>query len=57
MWNKDWADTAVVVAWIAIWSTLVYFVPLAAFELLRMWMLQKGAVMLLFCIYLPVSPN
>ncbi len=27
MW-KDWMDTAAVVGWIAIWSTLVYLVPL-----------------------------
>lgn len=27
MW-KDWMDTAVVVGWIAIWSTLVYLVLL-----------------------------
>lgn len=31
MWNKDWTDTAVVVAGVAIWSTLVYFVPLSGF--------------------------
>lgn len=31
MWNKDWTDTAVVVAWVAIWSTLVYFVPFSGF--------------------------
>ncbi len=31
MWNKDWTDTAVVVAWVATWSTLVYFVPLSGF--------------------------
>lgn len=31
MWNKDWTDTTVVVAWVAIWSTLVYFVPLSGF--------------------------
>ncbi|WP_375749832.1 hypothetical protein [Vibrio sp. HN007] len=29
MWIKDWLDTAVVVVWIAAWSALVYFVPLA----------------------------
>lgn len=28
MWNKDWMDTAVVIGWVAIWSTLVYLVPL-----------------------------
>ncbi|EKM20597.1 putative membrane protein [Vibrio harveyi] len=31
MWKKDWADAAVVVAWVAVWSTLVYFVPLTGF--------------------------
>ncbi|MCV5262575.1 hypothetical protein OFC55_33450, partial [Escherichia coli] len=28
MWKKDWADAAVVIAWVAAWSMLVYFVPL-----------------------------
>ncbi|KNY40589.1 membrane protein [Vibrio harveyi] len=31
MWKKDWADAAVVVAWVSVWSTLVYFVPLTGF--------------------------
>jgi len=29
MWNQDWVDTAVVVAWVSAWSALVYFVPMA----------------------------
>lgn len=27
MWDKDWVDFVLVVAWIGVWSGLVYFLP------------------------------
>ncbi|CAH8199306.1 Membrane protein [Vibrio aestuarianus] len=29
MWSRDWADTVIVVAWVGIWSALVYLLPFA----------------------------
>jgi hypothetical protein len=29
MWSKDWLDTLVVVAWVGVWSALVYILPFA----------------------------
>lgn len=29
MWGKDWFDAVVVVAWVGVWSVLVYVLPLA----------------------------
>ncbi len=29
MEKQDWLDTAIVVGWVVVWSTLVYFLPLS----------------------------
>lgn len=29
MWSKDWLDTLVVVAWVGVWSALVYILSFA----------------------------
>ncbi len=31
MWSKDWVDVAVVVSWVCVWTSLVYFIPAGGF--------------------------
>ncbi|ALR18360.1 hypothetical protein M272_13875 [Vibrio natriegens NBRC 15636 = ATCC 14048 = DSM 759] len=31
MWNKDWSDVAVVVAWVAAWSLLAHVMPVMGY--------------------------